>query len=158
LTLAAAGAKVALAARRKEQTENVSSEIAKGGGAALAVQMDVTDDDSVRRAIDEASERLGVPSIVVNNSRVTATEAAIDLDPADWDKVFDTNARGAFLVARAATRRLITAKAGGSIINVASILGLRVAGRVAPYAASKAALIQLTRALALEWARYGIRV
>lgn len=70
----------------------------------------------------------------------------------------DTNTRGAFLVSRAAARALIAAKTGGSIINVASVLGLRVAGRVAPYAASKAALIHLTRALALEWARYNIRV
>jgi len=96
--------------------------------------------------------------VVVNNSGVTATQTALDLEMQDWDRVFDTNARGAFLVARAAARRMIEAKAGGSIVNVASILGLRVAGRVAPYAASKAALVHLTRALALEWARHGIRV
>jgi NAD(P)-dependent dehydrogenase (short-subunit alcohol dehydrogenase family) len=75
-----------------------------------------------------------------------------------WDRIFDTNARGAFVVARAAARRMVEERLGGSIINIASILGLRVAGQVAPYAASKAALVHLTRALALEWARHNIRV
>jgi NAD(P)-dependent dehydrogenase (short-subunit alcohol dehydrogenase family) len=95
---------------------------------------------------------------VVNNSGVASTQAALDLDPADWDRILDTNTKGAWLVARAAARRLIDAGRGGSIVNIASIAGLRVAGRLAPYAASKAALLQLTKALALEWARYGIRV
>jgi NAD(P)-dependent dehydrogenase (short-subunit alcohol dehydrogenase family) len=157
-TLAKAGAKVALAARRKDQTVAVAAEIEGRGGVAVAVQMDVTDEDSVTGALGEASERLGVITVVVNNSGVTATQTALDLEMQDWDRVFNTNARGAFLVARAAARRMIEAKAGGSIVNVASILGLRVAGRVAPYAASKAALLQLTQALALEWARHGIRV
>jgi NAD(P)-dependent dehydrogenase (short-subunit alcohol dehydrogenase family) len=158
LTLARAGAKVALAARRKDQTAAVAAEIVGRGGTAVAVPMDVTDEDSVIGALGEASERLGVITVVINNSGVTATQTALDLEMHDWDRVFDTNARGAFLVARAAARRMIEAKAGGSIVNVASILGLRVAGRVAPYAASKAALVHLTRALALEWARHGIRV
>src|SRR5258708_31541899 len=158
LTLARAGAKVALAARRKDQTVAVAAEIVGRGGVGVAVPMDVTDEDSVIGALREASERLGVITVVINNSGVTATQTALDLEMQDWDRVFDTNARGAFLVARAAARRMIEAKAGGSIVNVASILGLRVAGRVAPYAASKAALVHLTRALALEWARHGIRV
>jgi NAD(P)-dependent dehydrogenase (short-subunit alcohol dehydrogenase family) len=155
-TLAAAGARVALAARRKEQLEANVATI--GSEHAIAVAMDVTDPESVGRGMAEIAQRFGPATIVVNNSGVTATRAALDLDPEEWDRIMDTNLKGAWLVARAAARQLIDAKLAGSIINVASILGFRVAGHVAPYAASKAALVQLTRALALEWARYRIRV
>src|SRR5262249_35648880 len=91
-------------------------------------------------------------------SGVTATRSALDLETGEWDKILDTNLKGAWLVARAAAKHLIEAKLPGSIINIASILGFRVAGHVAAYAASEAALVQLTRSLALEWARYKIRV
>ena len=145
-----------MAARRKEQLEaNVA---AIGGDAAIAVAMDVTDPDSVGRGVAEIAQRLGPATIVVNNSGVAATRSALDLDPGEWDKIMDTNLKGAWLVSRAAAKLLIEAKLAGSIVNIASILGFRVAGHVAPYAASKAALVQLTRALALEWARYRIRV
>ena len=155
-TLAEAGAKVALAARRKEQLEaNVA---AIGGDAAIAVAMDVTDPDSVARGMAEIAQRFGPATIVVNNSGVTATRSALDLDPGEWDKIMATNLKGAWLVSRAAAKHLIEAKLAGSIVNVASILGFRVAGHVAAYAASKAGLVQLTQALALEWARYRIRV
>jgi NAD(P)-dependent dehydrogenase (short-subunit alcohol dehydrogenase family) len=155
-TLAEAGAKVALAARRREQLEaNVA---AIGGDAAIAVAMDVTDPDSVGHGVAEIAQRLGPATIVVNNSGVTATRSALDLDPGEWDKIMATNLKGAWLVSRAAAKLLIEAKRAGSIINIASILGFRVAGHVAPYAASQAGLVQLTQALALEWARYRIRV
>ena len=155
-TLAAAGAKVARAARRKDQLEANVATI--GSDKAIAVAMDVTDPDSVGRGVAEVAQRLGPASIVVNNSGVTATRSALDLDAGEWDKIMDTNLKGAWLVARAAAKLLIEAKLPGSIINIASILGFRVAGHVAPYAASKAGLVQLTQALALEWARYRIRV
>jgi NAD(P)-dependent dehydrogenase (short-subunit alcohol dehydrogenase family) len=156
-TLADAGAKVALAARRKEQLEANAATI--GADCAIAVAMDVSEQESVDRGVAEVAERFGGPAtVVVNNSGVTASQTALDLDPADWDKVMDTNVKGAWLVARAAARRMIDAGTGGSVVNIASILGFRMAGRVAPYAASKAGLLHLTRALALEWARYGIRV
>ncbi|HEX6013935.1 MAG TPA: glucose 1-dehydrogenase [Geminicoccaceae bacterium] len=156
-TLAEAGARVALAARRKEQLEANAATI--GADSAIAVAMDVSEPESVDRGVAEVAERFGGPAtVVVNNSGVTASQTALDLDPADWDKVMDTNVKGAWLVARAAARRMIDAGVGGSVVNIASILGFRVAGRVAPYAASKAGLLHLTRALALEWARYGIRV
>ena len=155
-TLADAGARVALAARRKEQLEaNVAS---IGADRAIAVALDVTDPASVERALAEVAEQLGPATIVINNSGVTATRSALDLDPDEWDRIMDTNLKGAWLVARAAARHLIDAKLPGSIVNIASILGFRVAGHVAAYTASKAALVQLTRALALEWARYRIRV
>lgn len=155
-TLALAGAKVALAARRKEQLEANVATI--GADNAIAVAMDVTDPDSVERGVAEVAQRLGPASIVVNNSGVAATRSALDLDAGEWDRIMDTNLKGAWLVARAAAKLLIEAKLSGSIINIASILGFRVAGHVAPYAASKAGLVQLTQALALEWARYRIRV
>ena len=155
-TLADAGARVALAARRKEQLEaNVAS---IGADRALAVSLDVTNPASVERALAEVAEQLGPATIVINNSGVTATRSALDLDPDEWDRILDTNLKGAWLVARAAARHLIDAKLPGSIVNIASILGFRVAGHVSAYTASKAALVQLTRALALEWARYRIRV
>ena len=155
-TLVGAGAQVALAARRKEQLEANVATI--GGDGAIAIAMDVTDPDSVERGVAEIAQRLGPATIVVNNSGVTATRSALDLDAGEWDKIMDTNLKGAWLVARAAAKLLIEAKLAGSIINIASILGFRVAGHVAPYAASKAGLVQLTQALALEWARYRIRV
>ncbi len=155
-TLAGAGARVALAARRKEQLEANVATI--GGDRAIAVAMDVTDPESVAHGVAEIAQRLGPATIVVNNSGVTATRSALDLDAAEWDKIMGTNLKGAWLVAQAAAKHLIEAKLAGSIVNVASILSFRVAGHVAPYAASKAGLVQLTRALALEWARYRIRV
>jgi NAD(P)-dependent dehydrogenase (short-subunit alcohol dehydrogenase family) len=157
-TLAARGAKVALCARRLEQTAALAADIQAHGGIAAAFPMDVTDEASIEAAVAGAGEALGVPTIVVNNSGITVNSAAIDVALADWDKVMDTNARGAFAVARACARRMIAAKTGGSIVNIASILGCRVSGHVAAYAASKAALLHLTRALSLEWARHGIRV
>jgi NAD(P)-dependent dehydrogenase (short-subunit alcohol dehydrogenase family) len=158
-TLAGAGARMALAARRKEQLEANVAAIAAVSGEAAAITMDVTDPTSVERGVAEVAERFGGPAtVIVNNSGITASETALDLDPADWDKVMGTNVKGAWLVARAAARRMIDAGVGGSVVNIASILGFRVAGRVAPYAASKAGLLHLTKALAFEWARHGIRV
>ena len=157
-TLSGAGAKVALAARRREQLEANVASIASAGGEAMAVAMDVTDPQSVERAVAEIAESLGPATIVVNNSGIAVPGTALDVDPDGWDRVMDTNVKGAWLVSRAAAKRMIEAKLEGSIVNIASILGFRVAGRVAPYAASKAGLVQLTRALAFEWTRYGIRV
>jgi NAD(P)-dependent dehydrogenase (short-subunit alcohol dehydrogenase family) len=157
-TLSGAGAKVALAARRREQLEANVASIASAGGEAMAVAMDVTDPQSVERAIAEIAEGLGPATIVVNNSGIAVPGTALDVDPDGWDRVMDTNVKGAWLVSRAAAKRMIEAKLEGSIVNIASILGFRVAGQVAPYATSKAGLLHLTRALAFEWARHRIRV
>ena len=157
-TLGGAGAQVALAARRIEQLEAHVATLAEDGGTAIAVAMDVADPESVERGVADVAARLGPASIVINNAGITATQTALDLAADDWDKIVDTNLKGAWLVARTAAKSMIAAGQGGSIVNIASILGLRVAGRVAAYAASKAGLIQLTQALALEWARHGIRV
>lgn len=155
---AAAGATVVATGRRASALEEVSAEIARAGGRCHGFAMDVTDPDSVRNGVEEAVRLVGkAPDVLVNNAGTTLTKSAIDLTPAEWSGVVDTNLTGAFTVAQAVAREMRGA-GGGSIVNIASILGLRVAGMVAPYAASKAALIQLTKALALEWARDGIRV
>jgi NAD(P)-dependent dehydrogenase (short-subunit alcohol dehydrogenase family) len=153
--LAGAGAMVGLLARRKDRLDKLARELGKG---AVAIQCDVTDGASVERAVAEAWDQLGGVDIVVNNSGMTSGDSGLELTEATWDSIIDTNLKGAWLVAKAAAARMIEAKRGGAIVNIASILGLRVAGRALPYAASKAGVIQLTEALALEWARYGIRV
>jgi NAD(P)-dependent dehydrogenase (short-subunit alcohol dehydrogenase family) len=155
--LARAGAAVALAARRLDALEIAVKGIAEAGGRARAIRLDVTDPASVTRAIAEA-ETLGPIRILINNAGTAAGRSALELPKDEWDRVIETNLTGAFLVAREAGRRMQAHGQGGSIVNIASILGLRGAGQVAAYAASKAGLIHLTQVLALEWARHGIRV
>ncbi len=159
-TLLDAGVRVVLAGRRIEAGRLLARELARESGSdAYAVAMDVTDPVSVARAFVEASSLLGsVPRIVVNNAGVAHTAPALDTEPAQWNQVIATNLSGCFFVAQAAARGLVAAGQGGSIVNVASILGLRVAQQVPAYVAAKAGLVQLTRALALEWARHAIRV
>ena len=156
--LAAAGATVVLAARRVDRLRDEVAQLRDAGGSAHAVALDVTDQASVAAAFDEAQSAVGVPEVIVNNAGITTTTPALDLSLEEWSRIVDTNLTGCFMVAQEAAHRLKAAEKGGAIVNVASILGLRQAGMVAPYSASKAALIQLTKSLALEWARHGIRV
>ena len=155
--LAQAGARVALAARRVDKLQSLVEDIKRSGGEAMAVALDVGDAASVRACFD-ALAPFGVPGIVVNNAGVTVTKAALEQTEDDYDQVLDTNLKGCWLVATEAARRMVAAGQGGSIVNVASILGERVAGGVAPYAISKAGVVQATKALALELARHKIRV
>lgn len=147
------GAKVVCAARRVDKLEKIAAEI-----NALAVEMDVTDSNSVLNAFTEAESKLGSLSIVVNNAGVAVSKPIVDHSEADWDHVIDTNLKGTWLVAQEAAKRMIESNSAGAIVNVASILGMRVAGGVAAYTSSKAAVVQLTQAMALELARYKIRV
>lgn len=156
-TLARAGARVSLAARRAEALADTVAAVEAGGGQALAIVMDVTERASVAAAFAAAEARFGRVDILVNNAGIAAPAAALDLAEADWDAVLDTNLKGVFLAAQEGARRM-AATGGGSIVNIASILGLRVTGGVSAYAASKAGVVQLTKSLALEWARHGIRV
>ncbi len=156
--LARAGAAVVLAARRMDPLARLAAAIEGKGAKALAVAMDVTDRQSIAEAFTAAETVFGPATVVVNNAGLAVAKPALDQAEADWDAVIDTNLKGAWLVAQEAARRLIAAKQGGSIVNVASILSERVAGGVAPYAVSKAGVVQMTKALALEWARHGIRV
>lgn len=153
--LASRGASVVLAARRREALELTCAEIVAGGGVATAIALDVTCPASVDAMIAATED---VPDMVINSAGIADNMSALELDVDTWDRVMDTNLKGAFLVSQAAARKLRAAGKGGAIVNVASILGLRCTGNLAAYAASKAGLIHLTRSLALEWARYGIRV
>lgn len=158
LTLAKAGATVIAAARRADKLAGLVQEIETLGARAHAVNLDVTSEASVRAAFDQIAELAGTAHVIVNNAGVTVTRPALQQSEQDWDTVIDTNLKGGWLVAQEAARRLVAAQIPGSIINIASILGERVAGGIAPYAISKAGLIQATKALALELARYDIRV
>lgn len=156
--LAEHGARVVIAARRLDRLEVLAKEIEGNGGEALAVAMDVRDAASVKAAFNMAEGAFGTVDIVSNNAGVVDQRKAVEIDEERWDFVLDTNLKGAWLVARESGRRMIDAGVGGSIVNTASVLGLRVARGLATYAISKAALIQLTRTLALEWCRKDIRV
>jgi len=157
-TLSAAGARTVLAARRVERLCQLQAEIEAEGDGAAVVELDVTSPASVAAAFEAAGHEAAAPEILVNNSGVAIGQPAEEIMEQDWDNLMNTNLKGAWLMAQAFARRAIAAGSGGSIINIASILGQRVAKGVAPYAASKAALEHLTRSLALEWAPHGIRV
>jgi NAD(P)-dependent dehydrogenase (short-subunit alcohol dehydrogenase family) len=156
--LGAAGAKVTVAARREAALTDSVGSILAGGAKAQSVRMDVTDIGSIEDAFAEAETGFGPVTILINNAGVTITRPALDMEESDWASVIDTNLKGAWLVAQHAARRMIHHSTSGSIVNIASITGLRVAGGIAPYAISKAGVVQMTKALALEWARYRIRV
>ena len=158
VTLARAGAKVALAARRTDALTVLAEEIEGFDGRAMAFELDVTDRSSICACVEALETELGALSILVNNAGVAGTTPALELDVDEWDKVVNTNLRGAWLVAQESARHMVRFGHGGSIINIASILGLAGTGQVAPYCASKAGLINLTRALAAELARHDIRV
>lgn len=152
--LARAGAHVIVGARRKEALDVLVDEIASEGSTIRSVQLDVSDQRSITAALDEAGE----VDVLVNNAGVTNTKPVLEQTQAEFDTILSVNLRGAFLMATEVARRLRDRGAGGSIINITSILGLRQGGQVTPYAISKAAAIQMTKQLGLELARFGIRV
>jgi NAD(P)-dependent dehydrogenase (short-subunit alcohol dehydrogenase family) len=156
--LARVGARVVLAARRREPLQALRAEIEAAGGEAAVVGLDVASASQVEEAVRSAAARFGGLDILVNNAGINAPAGFLDIEEAEWDRVLDTNLKGAFLVAQAVARAMRDAGTGGSIVNVASILGIRVAGQVASYVASKAGLVHLTQAMALELARHRIRV
>lgn len=157
--LAQAGAQVVLAARRLEKLEALAGEIGESGGKALAVQLDVTEPASVDAAFAVIQETLGAPAdIIVNNSGISRDNWYTQITEEDWRAVMNTNLDGVWRVAKAGTNALMQAGKPGSIINIASITALRPQHTIAAYAASKAAVDHLTRVMALEAARYGIRV
>ena len=157
-TLAKAGVTVVLAARRADRLESAVETITAEGGSASWVQMDVTDSQGVRDAFTETLNRCERLDIVINNAGVASGTRALLVSEAEWDDVIDTNLNGAWTIAQNSGLAMSKDGKGGSLINIASILGKRVMGGVAPYAASKAALEHLTRVLAFEWAEHGIRV
>lgn len=156
--LARAGARVVVAARRLDRLEALVAEIEAEGGHAAAAALDVTRPDSVQAAFDASEAAFGPVTILVNNAGVPSNTFFTSLTEGDWRQVMDVNLDGVFRVAQEAARRMIRAGEGGSIVNVSSVLGLGVLKAVAPYAASKAAVIQLTKTMALELSRERIRV
>jgi NAD(P)-dependent dehydrogenase (short-subunit alcohol dehydrogenase family) len=156
--LAEAGAKVALLARRKRLAEEVAAELKSQGGTAVAFAVDITDPDSLHRALLDVETELGQPDILVNNAGAHAGLFALDLDTADWNTVIKTNLSGTWAITQQVAQQWVERKRPGIVVNIASILGLGVSSGVMSYAVSKAAIIQMTKVLALEWARYGIRV
>ncbi|MGE5338675.1 MAG: SDR family oxidoreductase [Gemmatimonadota bacterium] len=161
--LAANGALVVLAARREERLKDLRAEIEAAGGEADVVPMDVTDVESINAAVEKIESENGPIDILVNNSGVSTTQRLTEVEPTDFDYVFSTNVKGAFFVAQAVARRMIARSKQqpdfrGRIVNIASVAGLRVVPQIGVYAMSKAAVVQMTRAQALEWGRYGINV
>ena len=157
ILLAQAGAKVAIASRRIAQLQTVVDEITSLGGQAKAFELDVTNKKSVVQCFDEMMA-WSLPTIVINNAGMSINRKLLDQTEEDWDRVIDTNLKGSWLVATEAARRMVASNASGSIVNIASILGERVIGGVAPYVISKAGVIQSTKVMALELARHQIRV
>jgi NAD(P)-dependent dehydrogenase (short-subunit alcohol dehydrogenase family) len=156
--LAGHGAAVVVSGRRRDRLDAVVHSIRSAGGKAHAVEMDVAREPSVAAAIDAAEGSAGLIDILINNAGIVGTQSALDTTEAEWDAVISTNLKGCWLCARTVARRLIAQRRTGSIINVASILGIMAQKGAAPYASAKAGLIHLTRVLASEWVRHGIRV
>ena len=165
-TLAAAGAGVVLAARRVERLKALRAEIEAEGGVAHVVTLDVTDPDSIKAAVAHAETEMGAIDILVNNSGVSTSQKLTDVQPEDYDFVMGTNTRGSFFMAQEVAKRMIARSkglapgtfTGGRIVNVASVVGLRVVAQLGVYCMSKAAVVHMTRAMALEWGRFGINV
>ncbi|ABD70728.1 short-chain dehydrogenase/reductase SDR [Rhodoferax ferrireducens T118] len=165
-TLASAGAAVVLASRRLDKLKDLRAEIEGQGGDAHAIELDVTDIDSIKSAVAHAETEVGSIDILVNNSGVSTTQRLQDVSPDDYDYVFDTNVKGAFFVAQEVGKRMLARSkgaapgtfTGGRIVNIASMAGLRVLPQIGVYCMSKAAVVQMTRAMALEWGRFGINV
>lgn len=158
LTLARAGAHVAIAARRGDRLTALADRIEAFDGRALPVTVDVTKADEVEAAVETAETELGGIDILFNNAGLAVQKHAQDCTEADYDLVMDTNLKGAWLVAHAVGRQMIRHGRGGKIINMASLVALKPLGQLSLYGISKAAVAQMTRALALEWLRYGIQV
>ena len=167
-SLASAGATVILAARRMDRLTELQAEINASGGKAQVVSLDVTNQASIDAAIQKITAEVGSIDILVNNSGVSTTQRLVDVTEKDYDFVFDTNTRGAFFVGQAVAKQMISrAKAAQDagkevpaqrIINIASVAGLKVLSQIGIYCMSKAATVQMTKAMALEWGRYGINV
>jgi NAD(P)-dependent dehydrogenase (short-subunit alcohol dehydrogenase family) len=164
--LSKAGAGVVLAARRMERLKTLRAELEAEGGDAHVVELDVTDTDSIKSAVAHAETEMGTIDILINNSGVSTTQRLVEVSPDDYDYMMDTNTRGAFFVAQEVGKRMIARSkgaapgtfTGGRIVNVASMAGLRPLGQIGVYAMSKAAVVHMTKCMALEWGRYGINV
>ena len=163
-TLARAGAGVVLASRRIEKLKELRARIEGEGGDAHVIELDVTDHASIKSAVAHAETEMGSIDILINNSGVSTTQRLQDVTPEDYDFIFDTNVKGAFFVAQEVGKRMLARSrgaapgsfTGGRIINIASMAGLKVLPQIGAYCMSKAAVVQMTRAMAMEWGKFGI--
>lgn len=159
MALARAGADVVLGARRRDRIEALAKEIAsETGRKAHAVALDVTNAGSVNSAFDAAEAEIGIPTIVCNNAGIARANWALEDTEEDWDATMETNLKGMWRVGKEAAQRMVDAKLNGSIINTASIMGLGYGPKGLTYATSKAGVVHMTKAMAIEWQRFGIRV
>lgn len=156
--LARQGAKVVVAARRRDPLLALEEKIESNGSKCLAVAMDITSRESVQAGFDQAEAAFGHVDVIINNAGIGDSNQMFDVSDEEWDRVMNTNLKGAFNVSQEGARRMNLQGKSGSIINIASVLGLRVASHLTAYCTSKAGLVQLTKAMALELARYNIRV
>ena len=165
-TLARAGAAVVLASRRVDKLKELRAHIEGEGGDAHVMELDVTDRHSIKAAVAHAETEVGSIDILVNNSGVSTTQRLQDVTEGDFDYIFDTNVRGAFFMAQEVGKRMLARSkgaapgsfTGGRIINIASMAGLKVLPQIGVYCMSKAAMVQMTKAMALEWGKHGINV
>ena len=165
-TLSRAGAAVVLASRRMDKLKELRAQIEAEGGDAHVVSLDVTDHASIKAGVAHAETEVGPIDILVNNSGVSTTQRIQDVAEDDYDFIFNTNVKGAFFVAQEVGKRMLARSrgtapgtfSGGRIINIASMAGLRVLPQIGVYCMSKAAVVQMTKAMALEWGKFGINV
>jgi NAD(P)-dependent dehydrogenase (short-subunit alcohol dehydrogenase family) len=165
-TLSAAGAAVVLASRRIDRLKELRAQIEGEGGDAHVTELDVTDLDSIKSAVAHAETEVGSIDILINNSGVSTTQRIQDVSEDDFDFMFNTNVKGAFFMAQEVGKRMLARSrgaapgtfTGGRIVNIASMAGLRVLPQISVYCMSKAAVVQMTKAMALEWGKYGINV
>ncbi|MEQ8441803.1 MAG: SDR family oxidoreductase [Alphaproteobacteria bacterium] len=159
MTLAKAGADVAIAARRVDRLDDLAGEIrAMTGRAVHAVALDLADTGTISACAESTIRQLGGIDLLVNNAGTVVPKPSLKQTEADWDSVLDVNLKGAFFMAQAAARAMADQESGGAIVNISSLLAERVSKSEISYCVSKAGLSHMTRALAYEWAKYGIRV
>ncbi len=158
LTLARAGAEVVLAARGINRLQEAVEEVEEFGGCGAAIHLDVTDEKSVKTCVETAENLLGPIDILVNNAGIAVTKPLLKHTGEDWNSVLDTNLKGIWFMGQEVARRMVHHGRGGSIINIASVLGFRGISQLPGYCASKGGIINLTRAMAVELVPHGIRV
>jgi NAD(P)-dependent dehydrogenase (short-subunit alcohol dehydrogenase family) len=156
--LAAAGADVAIAVRQQQSLADTAAAIARLGRRAVTIEMDVSDADACRNGVERATQELGGLDCLVNNAGTEEVRPSLEVDEALWDRIVDTNLKGAFFAAQAAAKAMKRAGRGGTVLNICSLTSEVGVPTAVPYGSSKSGLLGMTRALAAEWAPLGIRV
>lgn len=158
--LAACGAKVALTGRRQERLDELAQEISDAGGTCEPIALDMTSRESIRAALKTAEDKLGLVTILVNNAGIPDAQRIVKMDDELVDKVFDTNLVGPWVLSTEVAKRLLEEKRPGRIVNISSMAAFNTTGQAAAglYSTTKAAVVRMTEAMAVEWARFNINV